>query len=258
MKPNLYFLTSILAFIFILALPSQVQAGCCKCVKTANLTGTTTFFNAYDEDDCSDKCAYQDTYYPDKIAQGGICVDAPEVCIWNERHALCEHFNTAGLKLYSAKEAECLKVKPKPKDAQGNSWVVKTDPCCCFKGDSAQAVLFEGRVNTNQSQPTGWGSSVRDWATHVHIVETPQNPLAYANYQPENVIGRIISVAMTIMGSIALVMFIYGGFVWMTAAGDSAKVSKAVHILVWSTLGLIVIFLAYILTNLLFDIASKV
>jgi len=35
---------------------------------------------------------------------------------------------------------------------------------------------------------------------------------------------------------------IYGGFNWMTAAGNAEKVEKGKQILVWATIGLIVIF----------------
>lgn len=71
---------------------------------------------------------------------------------------------------------------------------------------------------------------------------------------PNVYVGRVISGAMGILGSITLVMFIYSGFLWMTAAGDAGKSEKARDILVWSSLGLLVIFSSYAILRFVFDI----
>ncbi len=60
-------------------------------------------------------------------------------------------------------------------------------------------------------------------------------------------IGYIIKAVMGIVGSLALVMVIYGGFVWMTAAGNAEKVTQGKNILIWAIIGLVVIFSAYII-----------
>ena len=75
------------------------------------------------------------------------------------------------------------------------------------------------------------------------------DPLGDSHPKPAELIGRIIHAALGIVGSIALAMFIYGGFVWMTAAGNSEKVQKGKDVLIWATLGLVIIFSAYALVN---------
>ncbi len=75
---------------------------------------------------------------------------------------------------------------------------------------------------------------------------------------PKVLIGRVIMAAMGILGSISLVMFVYSGFLWMIAAGDAGKAEKARDILVWSSLGLLVIFSSYAIVRFLFDIFPKV
>jgi hypothetical protein len=77
------------------------------------------------------------------------------------------------------------------------------------------------------------------------------NPLGATTDIP-TLAGRIINAVLGIVGSIALVMFIYGGFVWMTAAGNQEAVTKGRNILIWATVGLIVIFSAYALVNFVF------
>jgi hypothetical protein len=77
------------------------------------------------------------------------------------------------------------------------------------------------------------------------------NPLG-SSVTPQILMGRVINAVLGIVGSIALVMFIYGGFVWMTAAGNQESVTKGRNILIWATVGLIVIFSAYALVNFVF------
>lgn len=65
-------------------------------------------------------------------------------------------------------------------------------------------------------------------------------------------LARFISGAMGVIGSITLVMFIYGGFLWMTSAGDSGKNETARDIVVWSSLGIAVIFASYAILDFVF------
>lgn len=62
----------------------------------------------------------------------------------------------------------------------------------------------------------------------------------------QTVIARLINYVLGFVGSIALIMFIYGGITWMTAAGSEEKVKKGKDIIIWSVLGLAFIFIAYI------------
>jgi uncharacterized membrane protein YjfL (UPF0719 family) len=56
---------------------------------------------------------------------------------------------------------------------------------------------------------------------------------------------------MGLVGSIALLMFIYGGFTWMTSGGSAEKVKKGREILMWSAIGLVIIFASYGLVRFL-------
>lgn len=66
-------------------------------------------------------------------------------------------------------------------------------------------------------------------------------------------IGRLIKIFMQIVGSIALLMFIYGGVLWMIDAGNSEKQKLAMKIIVWSSLGIVVILASYILVDFAFE-----
>jgi hypothetical protein len=69
-------------------------------------------------------------------------------------------------------------------------------------------------------------------------------------------IGSIIRTAMGILGSIAFAMFVYGGFLWLTAMGNAEKTKKATQILIWTTLGIIVIISSWTILTFIFGAFS--
>ena len=70
------------------------------------------------------------------------------------------------------------------------------------------------------------------------------NPLGTADVAV--IIGRIISVFTGFVGGIALLVFIYGGFQWLTALGNPEKIKKGQEIMLWAILGLVIMFGSYI------------
>lgn len=85
-------------------------------------------------------------------------------------------------------------------------------------------------------------------------VTTLTNPLCGGKEKcdPPVIIGGVIQKLMGILGSIALVMFLYGGFLWLTAAGEESKITKGKDTLIWSSLGLALIFASYSFVNFIF------
>jgi len=77
------------------------------------------------------------------------------------------------------------------------------------------------------------------------------NPISVGS--PQKLIGKIIVAVLGIVGSLALLMFIYGGFTWMTAAGNQESITKGKNILVWATIGLIIIFSSYAIVRFVFE-----
>ncbi|MEK7994957.1 MAG: pilin [Planctomycetota bacterium] len=70
------------------------------------------------------------------------------------------------------------------------------------------------------------------------------NPLGDGT-TPEILIGRIIKALLGLSGSVALLMFVWGGFLYLTS-GDSKRVQTAKDTLKHAALGLVIIFLSYI------------
>jgi len=58
-------------------------------------------------------------------------------------------------------------------------------------------------------------------------------------------IGDIIKAVLGVTGAVALLMFVYGGIMWMTSGGSAERIKKAQSTMVWAVLGLAVIFISY-------------
>lgn len=77
------------------------------------------------------------------------------------------------------------------------------------------------------------------------------NPLGDEARDVRVLFGRVISAALSIVGSLALLMFVYGGVLWMTSRGDTKQVTKGKDTITWAVLGLVIIFASYTLVNAL-------
>lgn len=80
------------------------------------------------------------------------------------------------------------------------------------------------------------------------------NPMSGTKDVP-TLIGNILSIIIGVIGAIALVVFIYGGFLLMTSAGEQGAIKKGKDAMVYAVLGLVIIFsaraiLAFIFENL--------
>jgi hypothetical protein len=62
-------------------------------------------------------------------------------------------------------------------------------------------------------------------------------------------ISVIINVIIGIIGLVAVVVIILGGFQYMTSSGDSTKVKKAKDTILYGIVGLVIALLAYAIVN---------
>ena len=61
--------------------------------------------------------------------------------------------------------------------------------------------------------------------------------------------GTVLAGIFYILGTIFLLLMIYGGYVWIKAAGRDQEVDRAKRILMTSIIGMIVILASYAITN---------
>ena len=65
--------------------------------------------------------------------------------------------------------------------------------------------------------------------------------------------GRAITIVLRVLGSLDLIIFMYGGILWMTAAGNDEHVKKALSTIVWGAMGIFVIFASYAMVQFILD-----
>ena len=70
---------------------------------------------------------------------------------------------------------------------------------------------------------------------------------------------KIIAIALGFLGSLALLFFIYGGFLWMTSRGKPEIITKGTKTMLWAAIGIFFVFSSYsILIFILNAIGAKV
>ena len=67
------------------------------------------------------------------------------------------------------------------------------------------------------------------------------------------VVGGIIEVVLSVLGVVFLALAVYGGWLWMTAAGNQERVSKAKDLLRDAVIGIAVVFTAFAITRFVVD-----
>ena len=75
---------------------------------------------------------------------------------------------------------------------------------------------------------------------------------------PVDVTMNVIQWALGMLGLIAVVMIIYGGFTWMTAAGNEERITKAKGVLKAAIIGLVVILLSWAIVYGVFSTSREV
>jgi type IV secretory pathway VirB2 component (pilin) len=65
------------------------------------------------------------------------------------------------------------------------------------------------------------------------------------------IVGSLISLIFVIAVVAALLYLIYGGFRWLISSGDKQKVTEAREHIIAAVIGLVIIFLAYFILNII-------
>ena len=76
-------------------------------------------------------------------------------------------------------------------------------------------------------------------------IESVGSQIGLGDADLKTTVLNIIRLVLGLMTLIAVVLIIYGGFVWLTAAGNEENVDKAKKIISAAVIGLIVILLAW-------------
>lgn len=72
-----------------------------------------------------------------------------------------------------------------------------------------------------------------------------------------NIITDAINIFSIIVGIIAVIMIIVGGFKYITSGGDSGNISSAKNTIIYAVIGLVIVALAQFLVQFVLDKASN-
>lgn len=66
---------------------------------------------------------------------------------------------------------------------------------------------------------------------------------------PAVIIGNVIKAVLGTIGAFALFMFVYGGMLLLTSAGNQEKIKRGKDVIIWAVIGVMVILGSYVLVD---------
>jgi hypothetical protein len=79
-----------------------------------------------------------------------------------------------------------------------------------------------------------------------------------ANGSIKAIANQVVNIFSVIVGVIAVIMIIFGGFKYITSGGDSGNVSSAKNTLIYAVVGLIIVALSQFIVHVVLSTSSTV
>lgn len=80
---------------------------------------------------------------------------------------------------------------------------------------------------------------------------------ASANGSFQKVASQVVNIFSIVVGIVAVIMVIWGGFKYITSGGDSGNVSGAKNTLIYAIIGLMIVALAQFIVHVVLTTASN-
>lgn len=109
------------------------------------------------------------------------------------------------------------------------------------------AVHAEDNVDIGNclSQGSGLDASLNDGCTPAATEEGSQ--------KIQDIVTLIVNIFSVIVGIVAVIMIIYGGFKYITSGGDSGNITSAKNTIIYAIIGLVIVALAQFLVQFVLD-----
>ena len=160
------------------------------------------------------------------------CLTAGNCC--TKDAASCE---AIGLQSFPAGDVACQ-----------TEWGGTVGKVCCV-GDIINSPYGRCRVDTTAVVPPTLPDTV---VTPVEEKKLP-NFASLIKTEPEEFIGNIVKGLLGLTGTVTVIMMVYGGLLWMTASGNEKAVGQAKQIILWTAIGLVLVFFSYTILSFLFN-----
>jgi hypothetical protein len=175
------------------------------------------------------------------ISAGGC---APNHCWCLNSGGYCEHYAYTGDGGTFMDQQQCEYFCAARPAAAGETWTAK------WQQNFKDLYTIDSSAGGCKFKPKQTVLQAHDFTDNLRQDAAKLNVLKFRG--PADFIGNGIRIILMFIGSIVLVMYIFGGFLWMTASGNSEQVDKAKKILVWSSLGVVAMLASYVLVTFLF------
>lgn len=138
-------------------------------------------------------------------------------------------------------------------DNNGLCAVIATGATCANDTDCAQGQTCQNIVNGSGTcgTTTGLASSPNCPPGTPAGTVCLANPIRVTTL-PEFV-NNVISIAVGMVGALALLVFVSGGLRWLTSSGEPAKIQAGKDAMKWAAIGLVIVFTSYALVNFIFQ-----
>lgn len=103
--------------------------------------------------------------------------------------------------------------------------------------------------------PQGPGPSSPDAITSL---EDPLQGGADKPIVPADIINRLAAALVAPVGALAFVFLVVGGFYWIFSAGNEERVKTGKDIILWTVVGIIIVFSSYAILSFVFKILLPV
>lgn len=125
--------------------------------------------------------------------------------------------------------------------------------CECPTGYYSSLAETKGSSDSSGSGSSGSGFNIS--LPTIFSTGSIPNPIASGSFA--DLVSRIIDWIINIALILAPLIVVCGGFIYMTAAGDTNKVSQGKNIILYAVIGFIVVLLAKSLIGILIDLVVK-
>ncbi len=86
-------------------------------------------------------------------------------------------------------------------------------------------------------------------ASAAVTIENVGGSLGLGSADLKQTVLNIVTFVLGLLGLIAVIMILYGGFIWLTAGGNEDKIGSAKKVISAAVIGLIVILLSWAIVN---------
>lgn len=87
------------------------------------------------------------------------------------------------------------------------------------------------------------------WNDYFNFDPARANLPGSSNASPRDIVLNVIKTALAWLALVAVAFIIYGGIMWITAAGNDDRLKKAKEIISAAVIGLVIVLLSYIIVS---------